>query len=145
MLSSAPVGAFDSARRGAARAATPLLYGAAALVAALAACFKPDYFDYAACATTEACRDAGLDACVLLPEVPGQPGFCAAACGDDSACPMGQDGDARPVCLSVEDAGVCALDCAEQRTCPTGYVCRDVRDMSQVVRATCFPDPGETP
>lgn len=144
MISSAPVGAFDSARRGSARAAT-LLYGASALLAAIAACFKPDYLDYAACATTESCRDAGLDACVLLPEVPSQPGFCAAACGDDGACPPGQDGDALPVCLTVKDAGVCALDCGEHRTCPMGYVCRDVRDAAEVVRATCFPGPGGAP
>lgn len=139
------MGAFDSARRGPARAATLLLRGASALLSALAACFRPDYFDYAACVTTESCRDAGLDACVIVPDEPGAPGFCAAGCGDAGACPAGQDGDALPVCLAVADAAVCALDCAEQRTCPTGYVCRDVRDATDVVRATCFPGPGDIP
>lgn len=145
VVSSALVGAFDSARRGAGRLAAIVLCGAAALSAGLAGCFRPDYLDYAACVTTESCRDAGLDACVIVPDLPAQPGFCAGACADADACPEGQDGDARPDCLAVADASVCALDCADQRTCPSGYVCREVRDAAAAVRALCFPGPGDPP
>ena len=145
VLSSAHVGAFDSVRRGPSRASATVRFGVAALIAALAGCFKPDYLDYAACATTEACRDAGLDACVLLPTVPDQRGFCAAACSDDSSCPSGQDGDAAPTCLAVADAGVCGLDCAAPHTCPSGYVCRAVTDAAATLRMLCFPGPEATP
>lgn len=139
------MGVFDSARRGSAPTATIVLRCAAALLAALVGCFQPDYFDYAACATTESCRDAGLDACVVVPDLPEQRGFCASTCSDASACPSGQDGDARPDCLAVADASVCALDCAAPRTCPTGYVCREVRDAAAAARAVCFPAPEAEP
>lgn len=142
VISSARVGAFDSVRRGSARTPAVLRHGALALLAALAACFRPDYLDYAACATTESCRDAGLDVCVILPAAPDQPGFCAAECGDDAACPSGQDSDAAPTCLAVGGRGVCALDCVAH-TCPSGYVCRAVHDDLDAAHMVCFPGPQE--
>lgn len=148
MICSAPVGGFDSARRpyGVRRrpprlAATALAW----LLAALAACFRPDFLDYAACETSESCRDADLRACVVLPTDPAQPGFCTAACDADDDCPAGQDGDAAARCLPIAGERVCALDCAESRTCPMGYVCRDTQDGDAVVRALCFPQAEAPP
>lgn len=144
MICSAPVGGFDSARRPW-LARGGLRLALVGLLAGLAGCFRPDYFDYAACRTSESCMDADLRACVTLPSVPEQPGFCAASCGVDGDCPAGQDGDAAARCVPIAGEHVCALDCGDQRTCPEGYVCRDTQDEDAAARALCFPSTGAPP
>ena len=148
MICSAPVGGFDSARRpwlahGLRLARTTRRLALAGLLAALAGCFRPDYFHYAACATSESCMDADLRACVLIPSAPDQPGFCADSCAGDGDCPAGQDGDAAARCVPISGEQLCALDCAEGRTCPSGYVCRDTQDQDAAARSLCFPLTGD--
>lgn len=147
MLCSAPVGGFDSAvcpwLAHGLRATRRLAL--AGLLAAVAGCFRPDYFDYAACVTSESCMDADLRACVLLPSAPEQRGFCAGKCDGDGDCPAGQDGDAVARCVPIANERLCALDCADERTCPTGYVCRDTQDEDAAARSLCFPLTGAPP
>lgn len=139
MVSSVPVDACANARRR--RRAGWVL---TALAGAAVGCFQPDYLVYAACGASETCHEAGLRACVLLPSLPGQPGYCAGGCAADSDCPAGQTGDAAPRCVAVAEVSVCGLDCGEERTCPEGYVCLEVADAAMTARSLCFPaeDPG---
>lgn len=133
------MGMFDSARRGPRRAAWFASRVAPAVLAAFVGCFRPDYLDYTACTTSEPCAEAGLAACVLVPDEPERRGFCADSCALDTDCPGGQDGSAAPRCLLIDDVKLCALDCLGDRPCPTGYVCREVRDGESIVRDLCFP------
>jgi hypothetical protein len=116
---------------------------AALCVATVAGCFAADFLAYTPCATSESCADAGLLACVLLPDAVVR-GFCSVACDADAACPAGQDGEAAPRCAAIDEQTVCVLACdVAGATCPEGYVCTEVTATAvdgEAPRAVCFPE-----
>ncbi|MCA9663726.1 MAG: hypothetical protein KC486_35690, partial [Myxococcales bacterium] len=120
-----------------------------ALVAGLAclgelACFDGgEAIAYAPCESSEACRDAGLVACVIRPDVADAPGFCAPAC--DDPCPAALDGDAPASCMTIDDEALCVLDCDADITCPSGQKCRTIRGADGEARGLCFPVEEATP
>jgi len=121
-----------------------LLTIAAALSGAiLASCFEGDALVYAPCRSSEACRSAGLVACVIRPEESDEPGFCAPECADP--CPSPLDGDASARCLDIAGEPLCVLECDAETTCPEGLVCSDVVDGSDQPRRLCFPEAEAAP
>ncbi len=116
-----------------------LLTIAAALASVLfAACFDGDPLVYAPCHSSEACRSAGLIACVVRPELPEEPGFCAPECA--TPCPEGAEGDASPRCLEIAGEPLCVLECDADTICPNGLVCGDAVDGDGDLRRLCFPE-----
>lgn len=121
-----------------------LLTIAAALSGALlAACFDGDALVYAPCRSSEACRSAGLVACVIRPDEGDAPGFCAPEC--DDPCPSALDGDASPRCLEIAGEPLCVLECDVNTICPDGLVCSDVADGPDQTISLCFPAAEATP
>jgi hypothetical protein len=116
--------------------------GAALCAGAAFGCFSGEFLAYAPCATSESCADAGLTACVRLPDAEVR-GFCTLECDADAACPAGQDGDASPRCATIAGADVCVLACAgDGMACPEGHVCMDVAGVTAgagAPAAICFP------
>jgi hypothetical protein len=106
-----------------------------------AGCFVADFLDYVPCATSEACAEVGLDACVRLPGDAGVRGFCTRGCSADDACPAGVDGEGAPRCAGVDAREVCVLSCMNGGTCPEGYVCKDI-SVDEGATAVCFPEAG---
>lgn len=114
------------------------LFTLVGLVAGMVSCFAGDYLTYAACDASEPCRDAGLHACVLRPELAGAPGFCAPTC--DEPCPPATDGDAEPICLTIDGSSVCVLSCEGGLQCPTSMACAAVTTGAEGRASLCFPE-----
>jgi hypothetical protein len=146
---SAPARAAGGERTGAPSLRGGLRATLVAVAAGLAglgelACFDGDEaIAYAPCESSEACRDAGLVACVIRPDVSDAPGFCAPAC--DDPCPAAVDGNAPASCMTIDGEALCVLDCDPNITCPRGQKCQTIADADGESRGLCFPAEEATP
>jgi hypothetical protein len=60
----------------------------------------------------------------------------------DLCTPCAVDSDCGGSCVVLDDGDFCAVECRTARECPDGFVCTDVRDVSETTVRQCVPAAG---
>lgn len=60
----------------------------------------------------------------------------------DLCTPCADDSDCGGSCVVLDDGDFCAVECRTARECPDGFVCTDVRAVSELTVRQCVPSTG---